>query len=528
MKKSMSFQAKMVCSFLGILLIILGMGAAGEFAVYKLNVQVSTAFNYFVPSTDFLIQSDRDLQQLLVAERTLLSSDLNEETRQKQWGEIEANKAQFEGRVSKYEALAKSEQEKEVMKNFWLDHKKWQVTLEQTKKLLAENTPESIAAAKAISLGEGAVYFENMREKLNILQEYLGKEAAIETANSEALYKKSSQALALGIGLSFLLIVGIYFGLVRKISAQLNNFVRDLIDVVNHLGHETSTVGSSSKKLSSGVSNQASSVDQTVSALDEINAMVSRNSETCEQSGIVGRECEQEAGRGQEIVRNMIQTIEYIGQGNKKIFQDVEKGNKEMERIVGMIRAIEDRTKVIHDIVFQTKLLSFNASVEAARAGVHGKGFSLVAEEVGKLAAVTGSAAGEITSLIEDSVKQVEEIVRDSQSKLDLSVKAGDATLVKGLQAAKQCEEALRSIVDRVTRSNQILEEVNRASREQSVGIKEINEAIQNIDMITKENADLATSTESVVVELETQSQRLGQVANGLEFIVQGKSDRAA
>lgn len=524
MKKNLSFQKKIIGSFVGIMAISLAMGAAGEFALHKLNGQVSTAFTYFVPSTDFLIQADRDLQQLLVAERTLISGDLTEEQKAKQWDEINSNKKQFETRASKYEALAKSPREKEVMKLFWEDHKKWETQLEKTRALIEESTDASRHQARELSLGAGAELFESMRERLNVLQEYLGEEADKETKQSAELYRISSMALAGCIALSLIVILGIYFGIVRKVILKLSQFVSDLTDVVTHLGQETTTVGTSSKRLSSSVSNQASSVDQTVTALDEINAMVTRNTETCEQSGVVGRECEQEASRGQSIVRHMLQTIEMIGQGNRRLFADVEAGNKEMERIVGMIREIEERAKVINDIVFQTKLLSFNASVEAARAGVHGKGFSLVAEEVGKLAAVTGSAADEITGLIENSVKQVEEIVHKSQQNLSVSVKSSDETLKKGIDAAGQCDEALRSIVDKVSKSNMILDEVNRASKEQSAGIREINEAIQNIDMITKENADLATGTESVVVELESQSRRLGSVAIGLEVIVQGHS----
>ncbi len=528
MKKNLSFQKKIIGSFVGIVAISLAMGAAGEFAVHKLNVQVSSAFNYFVPSTDFLIQADRDLQQLLVAERTLISGDLSAAETEKQWNEINANKKQFETRVSKYEALAKTDREKEVMKLFWEDHKKWEAQFGETKKLLEESTDASRLKARVLSLGAGAELFESMRERLNVLQDYLGEQAAIETKESRELYELSSMALAGGIALSLITILGIYFGIVRRVVTKLIQFVADLTEVVSHLGTETTTVGASSKRLSSSVSNQASSVDQTVTALDEINAMVTRNTETCEQSGVVGRECEEEAGRGQTLVRNMIQTIEMIGQGNRRLFSDVESGNKEMERIVGMIREIEERAKVINDIVFQTKLLSFNASVEAARAGVHGKGFSLVAEEVGKLAAVTGSAAGEITGLIEDSVRQVEEIVQKSQQNLAVSVKSSDETLKKGIDAASQCDQALKVIVEKVSKSNMILDEVNRASREQSAGIREINEAIQNIDMITKENADLATGTESVVVELETQSKRLGSVAVELEVIVQGHSKSAA
>lgn len=80
--------------------------------------------------------------------------------------------------------------------------------------------------------------------------------------------------------------------------------------------------------------------------------------------------------------------------------------NAEVKELVGIINGISERTKVIDEIVFQTKLLSFNASVEAERAGEHGRGFAVVAQKVGNLAQMSGKAAQEISSILKQSIEK--------------------------------------------------------------------------------------------------------------------------
>ena len=84
----------------------------------------------------------------------------------------------------------------------------------------------------------------------------------------------------------------------------------------------------------------------------------------------------------------------------------ISESTEDLDSINNSIRGIQ-KTQVINDIVFQTQLLSFNASIEAAKAGVHGKGFSVVAEEVGKLAVLSGTAASEISEILKESSKTI-------------------------------------------------------------------------------------------------------------------------
>src|SRR5690606_24854923 len=121
--------------------------------------------------------------------------------------------------------------------------------------------------------------------------------------------------------------------------------------------------------------------------------------------------------RGRDFISSLNGLIDEINQTNMKLTRQIENSNEKFSDILSILSDIGQKTSVIHEIVFQTKLLSFNASVEAARAGEHGKGFAVVAQEIGNLANMSGKSAEEIESIINDSTKKVKDMLTDSQNR---------------------------------------------------------------------------------------------------------------
>jgi methyl-accepting chemotaxis protein len=185
------------------------------------------------------------------------------------------------------------------------------------------------------------------------------------------------------------------------------------------------SISKSSGELSDAATEQASAIQETTSAIDEVSSMVKKSADNASESQRVSQSSRQAAEQGQQSVQEMMQAINDISQSNAAIMTQVEDGNRQISEIVKVIAEIGNKTKVINDIVFQTKLLSFNASVEAARAGEHGKGFAVVAEEVGNLAHMSGSAAKEISEMLESSIRKVEGIVSDTKTRVERLVVEG-------------------------------------------------------------------------------------------------------
>ncbi len=192
-----------------------------------------------------------------------------------------------------------------------------------------------------------------------------------------------------------------------------------------------------------------------------------------------------------------------------------------MQKVLPLPRRL--RGKVINDIVFQTKLLSFNASVEAARAGDAGKGFAVVAEEVGNLARMSGKAAEEISKLLAHSTKEVEEIISSTTAKLDESFRGAKVKVDHGVEVAQRCSEVLASIVENVNSVSQTVGEISSASREQASGVAEINKAMAEMDKVTNDNAASAAASVNIADQLAAQATELKVIIDGLQRSVSGE-----
>jgi methyl-accepting chemotaxis protein len=294
------------------------------------------------------------------------------------------------------------------------------------------------------------------------------------------------------------------FFVMRAMTKAIDQVISSLDDNSNQVTGAAQQIAASSEQLSQAATEQASSLEETASSIEEMNSMVQKNSENAKKSADVSGTSQDSATKGKKVVKEMIEAIDGINASNKEIAE-----------IVKVIGEIGNKTKVINDIVFQTKLLSFNASVEAARAGEHGKGFAVVAEEVGNLAQMSGNAAKEISTLLEESIQKVERIVSETSGKVE-----------SGTQIARQCGDVLEEIVVNVSSVTQMVGEIATACQEQAQGVQEITKAMNQLDQVTQENASTSEECASTAEELSAQAESLRGVVQVLIETVKGAKGR--
>ncbi|RPJ73598.1 MAG: methyl-accepting chemotaxis protein [Alphaproteobacteria bacterium] len=425
--------------------------------------------------------------------------------------------------ISTYLALPKSVSDQQLFKTkFFPSWENSQKIIEEIIIELEKNDLQSSEKAKLLIMEKLRPAFIPASDVLTQLHTTLKSDN--EKIVAEALsYAHSAKMMAVVIVLvsSFLcFIICIYNA--NSLVKDLTNLTSDLNSSSMQVSTAAEQIASASEQLSQASIEQASSLEETSAAIQEMSSMVARTSENANRASRISTEGQESALKGQDVVQSMIEAINDINDSNQSITNQIDQSNREISEIVKVIAEIGEITKVINDIVFQTKLLSFNASVEAARAGENGKGFAVVAEEVGKLAEMSGRAAGEITQMLDGSIKKVEGIVKDTKVKVEIMVNEGKLKVLKGAEVARECGVVLEEIVTSISSISEMASEIATSSHEQSVGVIQITKAMDQINMATQQNAAGASESSSSAVELSSQANVLSNSVNSLMLTIPG------
>lgn len=284
----------------------------------------------------------------------------------------------------------------------------------------------------------------------------------------------------------------------RKLDRELSRFVRDLYEFSEQNDQTSEQLKGASENLSSASSEQSAAVQETVASIAEIRSMLSQTANHVREVQNMTSTVNDKTTDGSQIMNRMESAMVAIEQANSQLqsFEDI-------------IRSIKEKTQIINDIVFKTQLLSFNASIEAARAGQYGRGFAVVAEEVGKLAQMSGSASKEIDQLLSDSQKRVGQIVEAVQ------LRVRDGKDVSG-EAMKRFNEIAKQI-------NIISEKVNQvgeATLEQEGGVEQTARAMDQMDETALHNKKGAEQMFKIAEKVRHLSFKIREVTEGLSRYV--------
>jgi methyl-accepting chemotaxis protein len=252
----------------------------------------------------------------------------------------------------------------------------------------------------------------------------------------------------------------------EKMRASLTEAVGTIRQSAESVGTTSKQIAAGNGELSSRTEEQASSLEETASSMEQLTSTVKQNTESAKQANQLAIGASDVAGRGGEVMANVIATMSGISEASRKIAD-----------IIG----------VIDGIAFQTNILALNAAVEAARAGEQGRGFAVVASEVRSLAQRSAAAAKEIKGLIQNSVDRVD----------------GGTKLVEG--AGKTMEE----IVTSVKRVADIISEIASASKEQLSGIEQVGNAVTQMDRVVQQNASIVEESAAAAENMAALGEQL-------------------
>ncbi|SDO15206.1 methyl-accepting chemotaxis sensory transducer with TarH sensor [Rhodoferax sp. OV413] len=263
---------------------------------------------------------------------------------------------------------------------------------------------------------------------------------------------------------------------VGQLLTSLREMQSSLVRVVANVRSGSDTVATASAEIAQGnddlsarTESQASALEQTAASMEELSSNVRQNADSSRQANELAMSASRVAVRGGEAVGQVVETMKGINDSSKKI---------------------ADIISVIDGIAFQTNILALNAAVEAARAGEQGRGFAVVASEVRSLAGRSADAAKEIKHLIHTSVERV----------------------AQGTAQVDQAGATMAEVVDAIRRVTGIMGEISAASNEQSLGVAQVGEAVNQMDQATQQNAALVEQMAAAANSLRMQSDALVQV----------------
>lgn len=315
-------------------------------------------------------------------------------------------------------------------------------------------------------------------------------------------------------------ISSIYF--IWQFKNKSNAAIEVLKVVENGLMNSSQSVKSASDKLIDITNSNRQSVGETSSSLEEITNMVRVTSDRAIQSSEYAQKSNDSADRGVDVVERMLTSIQTINETINGLIEEMNQMGNNLKTVEAIFLKVQNKTQVINDIVFQTRLLSFNASVESARAGEHGKGFAVVAEEVGKLAQISGQAAAEISELITNGSNQISTLASLGQLKVaHISVEAKNC-IDDGMQRANECSDSFKEIAKSLKQIQSLVEELSRSSNEQTIGVDEVNKAMLLISQSTEHGANLSTETQTISTQVEVEAQHLRKTVDNLVRLFNG------
>lgn len=481
--------------------LLFGLGLYGVLNLRDSNASIKTVYEDRVVC---LGQLDSVARSLLHAQWALALAVVDDRDRAVQADGIAESIRQADDIWTAYKATYLTEEETALSKRMEaaMEHFRREV---YTPGILAVKSGD-IDQTRTLALKSNALYAE-IRQPLDLLVKLQLDVARSEYDHSQQVYAQSLwlSSAAIVLGLSVAVALGLW--LIRSISAPLNRAVsvarsvaagdltqhiekstkdevgqllgalrsmnQGLYDIVSRVRNGSDLIATASGQIATGnldlsarTEEQASSLEETASSLEELTSTVKQNAENARHASDMADQAAQEAEHGGREVQNVVQRMIEIRDSSTQIV---------------------DIIAVIDGIAFQTNILALNAAVEAARAGEQGRGFAVVATEVRNLAQRSAAAAREIKVLITDSVAQISD----------------------GSTLAQAAGSTIQSVVVSINKVRDLVSGISTASREQTVGIDQINQAVLQMDGVTQQNAALVEQAAAAARSLEEQAAEL-------------------
>ncbi|MCU5222377.1 methyl-accepting chemotaxis protein [Bacillus tropicus] len=297
---------------------------------------------------------------------------------------------------------------------------------------------------------------------------------------------------------------------VQKTSVEVQNASENMLEKTNISREATIKVQSSMSNLNESIQSQASSMEESSTAMDDMAVSVQRIAESASSVTELAVATSEQANDGSSVIQKSVSQM-------TTIHDAVNATSEVVERLITHTKYIDTAVQSISNIAEQTNLLALNASIEAARAGEQGKGFAVVADEVRKLAEQSKTAATDINQLLH-------QIQQDTETASSM-MSQGRSEAFEGIHVIREAGNSFTTIVEQVNKVSTQMQDISATAEEMAASAEEMNASLNNIASIStevsSETAATAQSAEQKVITMNEMTQTAKQMKQTVEELDQ-------
>ncbi len=297
---------------------------------------------------------------------------------------------------------------------------------------------------------------------------------------------------------------------VNKVAVSLGEIIGEVKLSADELASSSAQISSSTVEMAAGASEQSAQTYEVVSSIEEMTSTITDSTKNATIAASKAQKAGDTARNGGNVVEQTIEGINRIAEVVISSAQTIEELGKSSDQIGAIIQ-------VINEIADQTNLLALNAAIEAARAGEHGRGFAVVADEVRKLAERTTSATNEITNMIQR--------IQEDTSGAVIAIEKGKSEVEKGKSLAGDARIALNEIIANTDEVASLINHLAAASEEQNATSQQISSNIELINNVTQQATESTEQISRAAENLNLLTLNLQKVVDLFKLDINVKSD---